>query len=328
VVCGSVLMAQAMVACGSRTGLLVMERGDAAPAVDSGRPPADTSVDTSFDAGMDTSPDTIMMPDVLPPIDVQPADVVIVGCVDAGATQIYLVTGMGELLSFYPPTLVFTDLGPIACPSPSTPNSMGVDRQGTAYVNFEDGTLFQVSTATAACVPTPFAPGQNGFIQFGMGYVGNPADGGDTLFVASDTQMLPTSSLASIDTNSFLMSLVGPFGPNPVTPPELTGTGDGRLFAFYADPNDPTGSSSLISQIDPATAQEIAMNSLPGILPGQAYAFAFYGGDFYVFTSQMGTSFSQVTRFSPSDGSVTPVAQTMPGQEIVGAGVSTCAPMQ
>jgi hypothetical protein len=256
---------------------------------------------------------------------VTPADVVVVGCIDAGATEIYLVTAQNELLSFYPPTATFTDIGMLDCPSMSNPNSMGVDRTGTAYVNFEDGTLFQVSTATAACAATPFAPGQNGFMQFGMGYVGNPADGGDLLHVASD--FAGSSTLATIDTMSFLLSPVAPFGPNPVSSPELTGTGDGRLFAFYLDPSDPSQSSSLISQIDPLTATEIASSSLPGLVPGMDYAFAFWGGDFYVFTSSDGVS-SQVTRFSPADGSVMVVTQTASGQAIVGAGVSTCAPMQ
>jgi hypothetical protein len=320
---GALLIAHAILACGSRTGLFVLNEADARPPdpPDSASAP-DTTIDVAVDSGVDAS-DT--SPDALPPIDVHPADVVVVGCLDAGATEIYLVTAQNEMLSFYPPTTTLTDIGPLDCPSTASPNSMGVDRVGTAYVNFADGTLFQVSTASAACAATPFAPGQDGFEVFGMGYVGDPADGGDTLHVASD--FAGASDLATIDTSSFVLSPIGPFGPGIVQSPELTGTGDGRLFAFYVDPNDPTQTSSLISQIDPLTAQEIASSPLPGLLPGMDYAFAFWGGDFYIFTSTDGNS-SQVTRFSPSDGSMTVVLQTPFGQAIVGAGVSTCAPMQ
>jgi hypothetical protein len=322
----SVLVAEGLIACGARTGLLVIEEGDAGIARDAR---ADTfeAPDATIDTSPDAQADTIVTPDSLPPIDVNPADVVIVGCVDAGATQIYLMGSDAELWSFYPPTLAFMDIGPIVCPSTGSPNSMGVDRTGTAYVNFTDGTLSQVDTATAACAATPFNSAAFNFsTQFGMGYVGDP-DGGDTLHVGSDSLGMAVqaqASLATIDTTSFTLNLIGPFAPASVFSPELTGTGDGRLFVFYANPNDPTG-SSLITQVDPGTAQEIASNEIPGVLPGSDYAFAFYGGNFYIFTSQMGEP-SAVTEFIPSTNTTNVVA-TAP-DTIVGAGVSTCAPMQ
>jgi hypothetical protein len=54
-----------------------------------------------------------------------------------------------------------------------------------------------------------------------------------------------------------------------------------------------------------------------------AYAFAFWGGDFYFFTS-MGGGSSTVTRYHPDDDSLKVVATL--DRTIVGAGVSTCAP--
>ena len=57
---------------------------------------------------------------------------------------------------------------------------------------------------------------------------------------------------------------------------------------------------------------------------GQGWAFAFWGGDFYMFHAPNGNSI--VTRYRPSDDSLTQVA-TLPSI-IVGAGVSTCAPQQ
>ena len=62
---------------------------------------------------------------------------------------------------------------------------------------------------------------------------------------------------------------------------------------------------------------------------GRGWAFAFWGGDFYLFTcpfsgpTQSCTS-SRVTRFRPGDKSITQVGSYR--GIIVGAGVSTCAP--
>src|SRR6185503_15224882 len=101
-----------------------------------------------------------------------PPDVVINTCEDAGVTYIYVMTEENQLLSFYPPTLGFTGIGKIDCPADpgATPFSMAVDRAGIAYVVFNDGELFRVSTLTASCKPTGFTINQNGFpTVFGMG---------------------------------------------------------------------------------------------------------------------------------------------------------------
>jgi hypothetical protein len=266
-------------------------------------------------------------------IDVNPLpDVVVPGCEDAGATQIYLMTGEYILYSFYPPTLALTPIGMISCPDPmgTKPFSMAVDREGTAFVVYQDGNLFQVSTATAACIGTPYSPDQDGISTFGMGYVGNLAvDAGETLYVSADnfngTGTGPTS-LGTINTTSFTLSIVGQANLDLA---ELTGTGDGRLFAFWP-PNGQTPSGSIlpgaaVSQLDPATAQVIATTPLPTVSFGSGWAFAFWGGDFYLFTAPNGAG-SQITRFDPIANTVTVVATMQ--NTIVGAGVSTCAPMQ
>ena len=68
----------------------------------------------------------------------------------------------------------------------------------------------------------------------------------------------------------------------------------------------------------------IAETPFPTVDQGNGWAFAFWGGDFYMFTAPGGGS--DVTRYRPTDNSVTVVA-TLPTR-IVGAGVSTCAPSQ
>ncbi len=263
--------------------------------------------------------------DALPPLDVieEPINI----CPDAGSTLIYLITTQNVLMSFYPPTASFMTIGTINCPDPqgTNPFSMAVDRNsGLAYVEFQSGLLYLVNTTNAACMPTPFTPGQGGYpLTFGMGFSANAVDAStpETLYVAGDlgggVGMGP-GVLATIDTTTWGLTQIGQFNPT-INMVELTGTGSGELFAFF-----PSTNGSAIGQIDRATAQVIGEASLPGVNMGGGWAFAFWGGDFYTFTAPGGGSV--VTRYRPSDGSIAQVAQT--SLTIVGAGVSTCAPQQ
>ena len=307
-------------ACGSRTGLLVPldfeAGGDAKP---------DGSVIHHIDAMSEE--DALDEEEALPPLDVRPPppDVAIPSdCVDAGQTLIYLIASDNNLYSFYPPTAAFTPIGAIACPSvdPSaTPFSMAVDRKGIAYIVFQSGQLFRVSTANAACVKTGFAADSSVFAStYGMGF-SQDLDGGETLYVASSVGGNLAASLATIDVlNGYKLHVVGPFEPT-INLSELTGTGGGGLFAFWG-PNGNQSPGSAIVQIDKATAQVTNSSSLPTVSQGTGWAFAFWGGDFYTFTAPGGSTV--VHRFDPSDGTVVQVAHT--DHEIVGAGVSTCAP--
>jgi len=201
-----------------------------------------------------------------------------------------------------------------------------VDRRGVAYVLFSSGTLFRVSTRTGACETTPLVPGAGGFpTVFGMGYASDSTGNGETLYVAGNPMdpagnPLP-SILGTLDTTAYAVTPIAAFSP-PTGQPELTGTGAGKLFGFYAT----TPSDSAISGIDVTSAQLTSTVGLPGVAQGGAWAFGFWGGDFYVFTAPDGPATSSVvTRYRPADGSITEIAMT-PGLTIVGAGVSTCAP--
>ncbi len=307
------------IACGSRTGLLYDEALEPA-ADDAGKKP-DVREPNEADAEDE---------DALPPLDAMRRDANRMDCLDAGDTQIYLITETtNELLAFYPPQGTFKRIGVIACPTEpppppamgnATPFSMAVDRKGLAYILFNDLHIYRVSTATAACVATPFRVNQLGFSTFGMGFSTNMAGPSETLFVAADNASGGNSRLGSIDTTSFNLSSVGPFIPT-VNRAELTGTGDGRLFAYYTKTTGQT--VSFVGEIEKNTAQVIAADQLD-VDQGNGYAFAFWGGDFYLFTGQGGAAGSVVTRFRPADKSTT-VVGSYPAL-IVGAGVSTCAP--
>ncbi len=305
-----------VVACGARTGLRVDEqRADAGPdPVDAGPDVADV---------MDAADviDAPEEPDVIDPFPDVATD-----CTDAGITYIYLISTENELLRFYPPDLSVTTIGTINCPTttPGTPFSMAVDRQGVAHVLFNNGELFRVSTLTASCKPTSFVSQQNGFsLQFGMGFSANKNDPGETLFVAGADLANPgtTSALGSIDLATFNLDTIAPLSM-PIGNPELTGTGDSRLFGF-----GPGVPDSHLAEIDKATAA-IKSDVLLDLDQSQitAWAFAFWGGDFYFFTSET-PGISIVHRYTPG-GPTMPPAVAVIDMTIVGAGVSTCAPSE
>jgi hypothetical protein len=318
-------------ACGSRTGLLVPPPEHDATAPDVAEEvPEEPDVFEEPEAEPDAA-DAAEAEEDAPPMIEETVDV----CPDAGSTLVYLMTSQNVLMSFYPPTATFTTIGTLACPDPGnppTPFSMAVDRAGIAYVLFESGNLYRVSTRTAVCVPTKFVPGQGFAPQFGMGFSANAiadggggGDGGETLYIASDpgwgTNMPGASMLGAIDVTAYTATGVAPFSPI-IREPELTGTGAGNLYAFWA-PTDT--SDTAIVEIDKATAAVTTLTTLPGIYFGAGWAFAFWGGDFYTFTAPTGSQ-SIVTRYRPSDGSIVNVATTQQGLVVVGAGVSTCAP--
>jgi hypothetical protein len=324
----ALLCAAGVAACGSRTGLLVPEDDETSPPGDDddGTGPGGPDSGTVDDRGEPIG-------DALPPLDVQkPPPTMPNNCAEAGITYIYVVTDSFELMRFYPPTAEFTSIGALSCPSSgSNPFSMAVDETGIAYVLYQDGELFRVSTATASCRATSFASGQRGFSPtFGMGFSRDTTDANETLFVSGDTT---SPQLATINPTSFALRVVGNLNPS-IPAAELTGTGAGDLFAFYStngatpcnnqDPNA-TCTDSAIGQINKTTGQVTNQTVLFGRPQGHAWAFAFWGGDFYTFTAPNGGG-TVVTRFDPSDGSATVVATRT--DVIVGAGVSTCAPAQ
>ncbi len=312
-----------LVACGSRTGLFVDESF--------GPNPIDAGPDARRDGGTDAEVDALPPIDARPPADVDRRD-----CVDAGQTFIYVITTQYDLYSFNPPDAAFKLIGNIKCPAgtvsgqPATPFSMAVDRKGVAFVLFNDERLYRVSTLTAACIATSYAPRQSNFGLFGMGFTtigGGPAE---ALYIAGDDQDRTNSGpgaggLARIDPITFkLTPIASDFSP-PIERAELTGTGDGRLFAFYDKGSSNGEPPTYIGEVDPDTGSIFAEAKLNTVGLGQGWAFAFWGGDFYTFTS-VSQNQSQVHRYQPSNGSVGQIA-TLP-RRIVGAGVSTCAPQE
>jgi hypothetical protein len=233
------------------------------------------------------------------------------------AKLIYIIGQDNALYSFYPPSLEVKPVGVINCPASggTTPFSMAVDRNGVAWILFTDGKIYHVSTKDASCVKTGYVVGQQDFETFGMGFVSDkPGSSAETLYVADSAG----KGLAKIDTNSLTLTTVGPW--NGISgPAELTGTGDSRLFGFFAT------TPIIIAEIDKSTGNILSQAPQPTVNIGSGWAFAFWGGDFWLFTSPWGQS--QIDRYSPTTSKTVTVKKGL-GTNVVGAGVSTCAPVQ
>lgn len=248
-------------------------------------------------------------------------------CSDA-AKLVYLVTEQGDLWSFNPGTIALAKIGTLDCPVPQgiTPNSMAVDRNAKAYVNMSDGSIFTADTSTAHCTATSYQDGQTGRRVRGMGFSSDTAGGNtETLFTCtSDANAIVTGAgmgLAKIDVNSFSLSPIGDYTNGlQGAECELTGTGDARLFGFFALLTPPK-----LSQIDKGSASTSSPVPLGGVNTANAYAFSFWGGDFWFYTAAaLGNS--KITRYRYSTDKSFSVVKADTGMTIVGAGVSTCAP--
>lgn len=241
------------------------------------------------------------------------------------ARWIYLVDSGNALLRFEPDSDTLTRIGTLACPTGGTPFSMAVDRTATAYVLHNDHRIFQVSTADASCTTTAYVPDQMGFELFGMGFVSD-GEGSDLehLFVAGGAEIgigLGSSTLGRIDLPGWTVARLGTVAGSP----ELTGTGTGELWGFF-----PNSTPMAIRQIDKntgSTIREIDVSSIDssGFGGASAWAFAYWGGRFYVFYQGLFDVSTSIYRVTPDTRRVEPV-RTNIGYRIVGAGVSTCAP--
>lgn len=245
------------------------------------------------------------------------------GCSEA-AKLVYVVSDSNELYSFAPDKLQFTKIGTLSCPSSgATPNSMAIDRSGTAWVNFSDGALFKVSTADARCEATKFQKGQNGFVRFGMAFATNTATSQEeTLYVVGIEDNDIGKGLAKIDLTTMKLTRLGDFsGALEGTGAELTGTGDGKLYGFFT-----TSPNATLAQIEKGSGATSGDKNLAGVSTGNAWAFSFWGGDFWFYTA-VGNVPSRVTRLQTgTNGAIGTAKADVGGFRIVGAGVSTCAP--
>jgi hypothetical protein len=259
-------------------------------------------------------------------------------CTSGAGKFIYVVSDANDLYTFdptkFPSASAFTLVGPITC-NTSGVNSMAVDRDALAWVNFNDGSIARVTTtAPVTCTTTSFASGQASFTNaLGMGFsVDAPGSDSETLFVSDNAGPGGTCAkatpgpgcdgkgLGTIDLTTMTLAPVGAYtGAVAGYNAELTGTGDAKLYGFF------TTSPGAYGPIDKGSGQTTspAPTSLPAVNASTGgYAFSFWGGDFYFYTAPKGNTV--VTHLATATGATTASPQL--AFTIVGAGVSTCAP--
>jgi hypothetical protein len=268
--------------------------------------PRDLAIPPDFSIPLDFT----VIPDLRPPADLRPPKY---------CDGIFVFEERNNLYFFDPVKLQFTFIGNLACNNNgASPFSMAVDRNGIAWVEYTNGRLFIVDTYTAQCGPTMYQPGQHGFVNFGMGFAADgPNAQTETLYLArSDFNgMGATPELGSLDTKNLLITDIAPLTGNA----ELTGTGAGELWGFFATNAPHYG---RIDKKTGAVNPDIATPKL-GNVTNDAFAFAAFGGFFWVFLAPQGAN-TTVYKLDPNNGSVTAVANA--NFIVVGAGVSTCAP--
>lgn len=251
-----------------------------------------------------------------------------------GSELIYVVDASNRLLSFNPRDgkYEFKLIGTLNCPAgaalgggKATPFSMAVDRTARAWVLYSSGEIFWVNTTDASCKSSGYAKLQSGFETFGMGFVSD-VEGSEkeTLFVAGGSYTNQrVADLASIDSGSLSLSKIASLQLGGQNSPELTGTGKGELYGYYP------GGAPFVGQIDKKNASSLRRWNLStmGNTPS-GWAFAHWGGRFYIFiTATVGLADkSMVWEFDPATGKATEI-KTNASYKIVGAGVSTCAPV-
>lgn len=248
-----------------------------------------------------------------------------------GTDVIYVLSDDAELWSYDPLTNNFAFVGGFQCNFEAGTFSMGVDRNGIAWVMFQSGDLYTIDVNNPnMCVDPGYVPGGNGFQLFGMAFVSesveNPCDRlyGNTYSGGFGFQEGPNfGTLGEMDPDALTMSAIGFTNYDGA---ELTGTGDGRLFEFAG-----VNPAKLI-ELDKADASVIDILPLGTLELTNAFAFAHFGGDFYMFTENDTAVASQVTHLDYDDDDMTgmqelEVVESDAPIRIVGAGVSTCVPI-
>ena len=260
------------------------------------------------------------------------------GCA-MGAQYIYLVDENNHFFR-YNPVLPkgqrYMDLGVLTCPAtgtcadgitPVSPFSMAVDRNAIAWVLYCDGSIFKVDiNNNIACTATSFTKNQSGFQVFGMGFSTDVAGmAAETLYIGGGAYSsidMGTAQFGKIAMPALSVSSIGNVANGW---PELTGTGDAQLWGFF--PSD-TG-TPRVAQLNKTNGADLMSYNVPTIVGmPQAWAFGFFCDGFYIFlkrATDASTIVYHVTRMTGVPDT-SPFDDT-PGHSIVGAGVSTCAPI-
>jgi hypothetical protein len=240
----------------------------------------------------------------------------------AAAELVYVWGTDNNIYSFDPPNKVFTKIATPDCPATGTPNSMAIDRNLIAWLNYLDGHLYTFDlNKKSGCQLAVTLP--TGFTQVGMGFSADMVGGtAETLYVDG----IGGTGLAKIVNNNLVP--IGTFANDQYLMGqscELTGTGDAKLYGYFT-----TSPNVRVAEIDKATANILTDHELMGFPPPSDWAFSFWGGDFYLYAVPVpvnNSANSSVVHYNPKTQALDLSYVPDVGFTIIGAGVSTCAPI-
>jgi hypothetical protein len=258
------------------------------------------------------------------------------------AKFVYVLSTDGDLYRFDPGKLAIDKLFAITWQSSSADPrldfllSMAVDRQGSAWVQYGNGQIWKVDVKSGACQKSSYAPAPTNRVFNGMAFVANSTSSPDTLFVSggdpyqydpSQGFLTDITFVASLDPVSLRSTPLGMISDTFLNG-QVTGSGDGRLFAFYEDPpsGQPGTTDAKVAELDKASGRAKTPITLTGFPMHSGFATAFWGGDLWVFNGISDTNVEGLlARVAPATGKLDVMIPDV-GFEVMGAGVSTCAP--
>jgi hypothetical protein len=237
------------------------------------------------DSGTDVVTDGDAAADVVP--DVPPDGEVPCACTPGiHNDRIVVLSDDAELWTYDPATDTFEFLAALMCGGLSYTYSMAVDEKGVAWIlNADSFRIVNVDVNDPSeCEDSGYMP-RGSFELFGMAFTNESfAVPCPSLYVHTYSGSGPfregedIGTLAVMDPDTLTLSEVGSIDFDGG---ELTGTRDGRLFAFAGvDP-------AKLVEYDKSDARVIELIPLEGLSKTTASAFAFFAGDFYFFTEAM-----------------------------------------
>jgi hypothetical protein len=264
---------------------------------------------------------------------------------------IYFIAHKGNgaeltLYKFKPTTLQLTEIAPLSCPEiASALASVTVDRNSNLWLVHPNGAVYraplngQPCTLVAGTDLEPLTEYNVSSAAFSATAAG--ANTESLYSVSYRTTMEPTQfrrttppnpatlPIATLAPAQSPVAVASSWGRSPI----ITGTGDARLFSLSL----PDGNAGLtrLSQIDRDTG---LLSGTPRQFASEfsgshSAAFAFFGGDVWLFTHHQATANTSyylqlvVTRYQMATGTAS-VVGTFDDIRPLGAGVSTCAPVQ
>lgn len=202
---------------------------------------------------------------------------------------IYTLSDDGEIWSFDPRegSFSFAYVRTLLCTGAERPFSMAVDHRGQAWVLSASTSLIFVFdlAANQGCDNSSYTPHQAAFDLFGMAFSspGSPAEC-PLLYVHSYSGDGPFAEGPGLGTLGAIVPDTGSLTELATIDydgGELAGTGEGQLFAF-------AGVSPVkLIEYDRRTGATLDTLPLYGLSKTSASAFAFYGGDAFIFTEAM-----------------------------------------